>query len=98
MLKMKIDPAICMKTQEIVTTYPIIGRAFWPKIHRFRDNGRQSIGLFGRTCADYAINQGRSGAFRACPERLRRVGTTIMATIMAAALHYVLETKGVSDG
>jgi len=28
---------------------------FWPKIHRFRDNGRQSIRFFGLKCTDCAI-------------------------------------------
>jgi hypothetical protein len=33
-------------------TMPIIDRASWPKMHKFRDNERQSIGLFGRKCTD----------------------------------------------
>ncbi len=48
MLKMKIDPGMCMKTKASVTKQPIIKRASWPKIHEFRKNGRPSIGLLGR--------------------------------------------------
>jgi hypothetical protein len=35
-----------------------INTAFYTKMHQFRDNGRQAIGLLGRTCTDYAINRG----------------------------------------
>ena len=44
-----------MKTKERVTELPIIDRVFWHKMHKFRDNGRESVGLVGRECTDYAI-------------------------------------------
>jgi len=64
MLKMKIDPTMCMKTKERVTKWTTICRAFWPKIHRFRDNGRQSSRLLGRECTDCAVIRGETGVAR----------------------------------
>jgi hypothetical protein len=43
------------KGQETKCTH--INTAFYTKMHELRDNERQSIGLFGRTCADHAINR-----------------------------------------
>jgi hypothetical protein len=51
---------MCMKTKERVTQWPIIDRAFWQKMHQFRDNGRQSIGLFGRKCTGCAVIRGEA--------------------------------------
>jgi len=33
MLKMKVDPAMCLKTQSRKAKCPIIHRFFWPKMH-----------------------------------------------------------------
>jgi gentisate 1,2-dioxygenase len=38
MLKMKIDPTMCMKTKERVTKWTTICRAFWLKMHGLRGN------------------------------------------------------------
>src|ERR1019366_2197294 len=50
MLKMKEPPGMCMKTQGRKTIWPIISRAFRPKMHSFCENGRKSVGLLGRKC------------------------------------------------
>ena len=58
MLKMKIDPTMCMKTKERVTKWTTICRAFWLKMHELRGNSgrnRRSADLFA--------------AFRACRDR-----------------------------
>jgi hypothetical protein len=41
-----------------MTKWPTIDRASWQRIHKFRDNGRQSIGLFGRKFTNCAVIQG----------------------------------------
>ena len=38
MLKMKIDPAMCMKTQATTTKCPAINAAFYRKMHQLRNN------------------------------------------------------------
>jgi hypothetical protein len=55
MLKTKIDPEMYMKTKGRKTKWPTIIRAFLPGLHPFRENGRQSLGLFGRKCTGVAI-------------------------------------------
>jgi hypothetical protein len=45
MLKMKIDPTMYMKTKGRMTQCPKISTTFWPRMHRFCDNGRQSMGF-----------------------------------------------------
>ena len=67
---------------------------FWPKMQKLRDNSGRSGTLRGRR-EPIRFTQGklREGSARAD----LKVGATIMATIMVAALHYVLETKVISD-
>ena len=45
MLKMKIDPTMCMKTQDRMTKCTPIGTAFYTKMQQFWDNRQQSAGL-----------------------------------------------------
>jgi hypothetical protein len=61
MLKMKIVPEKCMKTKGRMTKWPIINRAFVPGLRHFRENGRKSIGLFGRKCTGKAIIGAKPG-------------------------------------
>ena len=48
MLKMKIDPTMCMKTKANMTNCPAKNRAFYRKMQQLLANRRQSRGLFGR--------------------------------------------------
>jgi hypothetical protein len=65
MLKMKEPPGMCMKTKERTTKWPIINRAFWPKMHQLRDDGRQSIELCGGE-----LTQHPGGTEPASPDKL----------------------------
>ena len=61
MLKMKEPPGMCMKTQGRKTIWPIISRAFRPKMHSFYENGRKSVGLLGRKCTGKAVIGAKPG-------------------------------------
>jgi hypothetical protein len=68
-------------------------------------NRQQSVGLLARKCTGYAIIQGELAALERCPKSIRftqdkRVGSPVptsrSAPQKAAALHYVLQIKGVN--
>ena len=71
---MKIDPAMCMKTQETMTKCPAIKQVFTRKCtHCARiENNLSGVLAEMHTFHD---NSGRIGAFESLCERLRRVGT-----------------------
>jgi hypothetical protein len=56
MLKMKIDPTMCMKTQKTVTKCHPKNPVLCGKTHRTSGNRRKSVELAGRKCTDYVIN------------------------------------------
>jgi hypothetical protein len=65
MLQMKEPSGMCMKTQGCKTIWPIINRAFRPKMHSFCENGRQFVGLLGRKCTGKAVIGTKRGPKRA---------------------------------
>jgi hypothetical protein len=74
MLKTKVDPAMCMKTQPGWTKWTVIDHPFWQIIHRSCETYGTSSGVSGRKCMDYAINWGEvASIIRAFPEARERL-------------------------
>ena len=61
MLNMTIEPTMCMKTIGSMTELLKICRAFWHEMQRFCENGRKSIGYFGRKRTGKAILEAKPG-------------------------------------
>jgi len=73
MLKMKVDPAVCMKTQETMTKCQAIKQILARKCtHGARIDSDRSA--YWQKMRELRDKSGRSGSFRANPERLPRVG------------------------
>jgi hypothetical protein len=51
MLKMKIDPTMCMKKKARVTQCHVIEPTFWPKMHGLRGNSGRKQSVVWRKAA-----------------------------------------------
>jgi hypothetical protein len=60
MLKMKVEPTMCMKTQAVMTKCRARKPAFYTKMYQLRGNQQQPVGRFGRSCKHWAIVGGKS--------------------------------------
>jgi hypothetical protein len=97
MLKMKIDPAMCMETQARMTKCPAKNRLFYTKTHQLRHNRQESPGLLGRKCTNCAINRGEvPPSFRAyliTADGSAHAELKFSATIMAAVGNDAVENN-----
>jgi hypothetical protein len=62
MLKMKVEPTMCMKTQKTMTKCHANNPVFCGKMHRTTGSQRKSVGIVGRKCACYAIIEAKQVA------------------------------------
>jgi hypothetical protein len=55
MLKMEIEPTMCMKTRGSMTKCPAENTAFHRKTQQLRGNRQESVGLYGSNASGCAV-------------------------------------------